>query len=253
MSLNPCLDVILANVADRAQIAAISRWSHAPASSSLGEAGRTFPFTYGSAEEVLALRSDLVLTARYSSTLTDAAMARLRIRVELFDLPETVDASLAQVTRIAALAHRPERGQALVGRIRAALQAAAPPPGARRLSALVFQSGGFVAAEGTMMDEMLRRCGFENAATRYGLKHSGNVPLERLVADPPEVLLAGQGAPGAPTWADRVIRHPALAHVAGRMHRASLPQRLTYCGGPVLIELAAALATARRDALAAHA
>ena len=36
VSLNPCLDVILVHVADRAQIAAISHYSHEPSSSSIG-------------------------------------------------------------------------------------------------------------------------------------------------------------------------------------------------------------------------
>ena len=39
VSLNPCLDVILVHVADRAQIAAISHYSHEPSSSSIGPAG----------------------------------------------------------------------------------------------------------------------------------------------------------------------------------------------------------------------
>jgi len=57
-------------------------------------------------------------------------------------------------------------------------------------------------------------------------------------------------APGAPTWADRVLTHPALSRVAGRMHRATFPQQLTFCGGPVLIETARMLAKARDETLA---
>ena len=100
------------------------------------------------------------------------------------------------------------------------------------------------------MDEMMRRCGLDNAAARYGLKRTGNIPLELLVADPPDVLLAGEAEPGAPTWADRVLTHPALSRVAGRMHRATFPQQLTFCCGPVLIQTARMLAKARVDALA---
>ena len=37
------------------------------------------------------------------------------------------------------------------------------------------------------------------------------------------------------------------------MFRATLPQRLTYCGGPVLIEAAGVLADIRRRAQAARA
>ncbi len=61
VSLNPCLDVILVHVADRAQVAAISHYSHNMSSSSIGPAALSYPFTYESAEEVLALRPDLVL------------------------------------------------------------------------------------------------------------------------------------------------------------------------------------------------
>jgi iron complex transport system substrate-binding protein len=100
------------------------------------------------------------------------------------------------------------------------------------------------------MDEMLRLAGFTNAATRYGLKQSANVPLERLLADPPDVLLAGAPHPGAPAWAERVMRHPALARLEAHMHRAAFSERLLYCGGPVLVDTAAVLVRAREQALA---
>jgi iron complex transport system substrate-binding protein len=253
VSLNPCLDVILVHVADRAQVAALSHYSHDSLNSSLGPLGQAFPITYESAEEVIALAPDLVLTARHSSPATRAALDRLGIRTELFGVPSTVEESLAQVRQVAKAVNRPARGEAVVAQIQAALAAAAPPPGERPLTALIYQSGGFASAHGTLMDDMMRRTGFINAASRYGLKRTGNVPLEQVIADPPDVLLAGQAKPGAPTWADRVLEHPALAGVAGRMHRAAFPQRLTFCGGPVLIETAKMLALARRQALEARA
>jgi iron complex transport system substrate-binding protein len=95
---------------------------------------------------------------------------------------------------------------------------------------------------------MMTRTGFVNVASRYGLKSWGNVSLEPIIADPPQVLLAGEIAPGMPTWADRVLRHPALAAVGSRMKRATFPDTLMYCGGPVLIQSAAALAAARAGA-----
>ena len=247
VSLNPCLDAILVRVADRAQIRALSHYSHDPASSSSGALGLTFPYTFESAEELVALQPDLVLAARYSPSATRAALARMGVRTELFGVPASVAESLAQVMQVAKAVNRPQHGRDLVARIEAALAEAAPPPGARRLSAITFQSGGFAAGPGTLMDEMMRRAGFDNAVTRYGLNRSGNVSLEQLVADPPDVLLAGQLEPGQPTWADRVIAHPALRRA--RMHRVAFPQNLTFCGGPVLIDSAAMLAKARREAL----
>jgi iron complex transport system substrate-binding protein len=250
VSLTPCLDAILVHVAERSRIAALSHYTHEPQSSSLGPIGATFPFTYGTAEEIVALRPDLVLSGPYVPAATRGALARLGVRTAMFDAPDTIAENIAQIEAVAAAVERPELGAALIARIRRALARAAPAPGERRISALVFQAGGFAAAKGALMDDLLAHTGFDNAAPRYGLVRTGYVPLEKVVADPPEVLLAGAGRPGAPTWADRVLRHPALKHVRARMHRAVFPQRLTNCGGPVLIEAAAALARIRRDVLA---
>lgn len=253
VSLTPCLDAVLVHVAERNRIAAVSHYTHEPESSSLGPIGSTFPFTYGTAEEIVALRPDLVLSGPYVPAATRSALGRLGVRTAMFNAPDTIAESIAQVEAVAAAVGRPELGAALIARIRQALARAAPAPGERRISALVYQAGGFAAAKGALMDDLLTHTGFDNAAPRYGLVRTGFVSLEKLVADPPEVLLAGAGRPGAPTWADRVLRHPALARARGRMHRAVFPLRLTNCGGPVLIEAAAALARIRRDVLAGRA
>lgn len=250
VSLNPCLDVILVRVADRDQIGALSHYARETYGSTIADLARTLPFTYETAEEVLALGPDLVLADRYASLATRNALDRMGIETAVFDVPETVADSLIQVREVARLVGRPERGEALVRRIEAALAAATPPADAPRLSALVFMPGGFVSGPGTLMDEMMRRAGLENAATRYGLAGSGNLPLERLIADPPELLLSGEPYPGAPSWAERVMEHPALSRVAGEMRRGIVPERLLFCGGPVLIQTAAALVRARDGALA---
>ena len=107
------------------------------------------------------------------------------------------------------------------------------------VTSILEQSGPLSRAD------LMRRTGLANAAGRYGLKSWGNVRLERLLADPPELLLGGQAAPGQPTWADRVGRHPALAAIAGRMQRDVLPEKLMYCGGPVFLPAVERLAAAR--------
>ncbi len=253
VSLNPCLDAILVQVADRGQIAALSHYSAQPGATSIGALGVTFPITHESAEEIVALRPDLVLVAGQAGPTTRAALQRMNIPTATFGVPFTVDQSCQQVRRIAALVARPERGKALVARIQRALAASAPAPGDPPLSALVFEAGGLVSARGTLIDEVMTRAGFTNAATRYGLTRTGAVSLERLIADPPQVLLAGEASPGAPTWADRIMHHPALAAVGPRMYRAAFPEHLTFCGGPVLIEAAATLAAIRIAATRAHA
>ncbi|HWW27461.1 MAG TPA: ABC transporter substrate-binding protein [Caulobacter sp.] len=253
ISLNPCLDAVLVNVADRGQVAALSHYARDPQQSSIARIALDYPITYESAEEVIALRPDVVLTAAHSSPATRAALKRLGIRTELFKVPNSWVENQEQIRRIAAAVGHAERGEALIAGVEAAMAKSAPRPGTRPITALVFQPNGFAAGHGTLVDEMMRRAGFVNVAQRYGLKKWGNVSLERLLDDPPEVLLAGQAAPNAATFAEKILNHPALASISSRMTRAVFPERLLYCGGPGLVDTAAALATARRQVLGAAA
>ena len=246
VSLNPCLDAMLVRLADRPQVAALSRLSRQPQTSTIAALARTFPVTDGGAEAVAALRPDLVVLSGYAPAPLAGALRRLRVRVETFAIPNTVGESEAQVRRMARLVGHPARGEALVAQMERALAAAAPPPGAPRVPALLFEPGGFTTGPGTLSDALMRRAGLSNQAVAYGYTRSRDVELERVVADPPAVLLAGEGR--GPSRAERLLRHPALRATAGRMRRADYPARLSYCGGPVVIAAAAALARARIEA-----
>lgn len=249
VSLNSCLDTMLVHLADRIQIAALSHYAREEHSSTVAAQARTLPYSWESAEEVIALRPDLVLASQHSALATRNALKRLDVPVERFKVPKSVDESLVQVRRLARLIGHPNRGDALVARIHAAIASATPAPGARRFSALIYQPNGFAAGPGTLVDEVMEHAGFDNVARRFGLKTWGNVPLERLLADPPQVLLVGEPAPGARSWADRIMTHPALKSISGRMRQVRMPEKLLYCGGPVLIETAAVMAQARAQAL----
>jgi iron complex transport system substrate-binding protein len=248
VSLNPCLDAILLDVADPSQITALSRYSRDPAQAWVAPRASRFPHTGGSAEEVAVLHPDLVLVSGMGAMELTAVLPRLGIASASFTVPKTIAESLAQVRRVATLAGHPDRGEALVARIQAALAAAAPQTGEPRLSALIYESDGLVSGPHTLMDELMARAGFRNAAESYGVTRTVDVPLERLLADPPQVLLSGALEPGEPSWGDRVLSHPALKGLSPRMRTQSFPQTLLFCAGPVLIPAAATLARARRSA-----
>jgi iron complex transport system substrate-binding protein len=249
VSLNPCLDAILLEVADPAQITALSRYSRDPRLSAVANVARRFPSTGGSAEEVVALKPDLVLTSGMGALELTDTLPRLGVRQESFNVPASVDESLGQVDKIARLVGHAERGALLNARIRAAIIAAGPRPGEPRLGALIFEFQGLASGPRTLVDELMRRTGFDNLAARYGLAQTGNVPLEPLLADPPQVLLAGRMASGEPMWVDHELSHPALKALQAKVRVETFPEVLMWCGGPTMIAEAAALARAREDAL----
>ena len=243
VSLNPCTDAILAEVADPQQILAISSYSHDVEASSMDLAtARRFKAVSGSVEEVLALRPDLVVGSTFTPPASVQAMARLGLRFEPFGMAATVVESEAQVRLLAALAGHPERGERLVQRIEAAL-AANRSPGGAPISALVWQSGGIVPGDGTLIADLLRRTGFANAAAARGLGQADVLPLEQVLADPPRLIFAANHAAGNE---DRMLAHPALAGLK-QTRRETLDPALLWCGGPTIIRAAERLGDVRRS------
>lgn len=220
VSLNPCTDAILAEVAEPAQILAVSHYSHDPRSTSMDLAtARRFRATGGTAEEVAALAPDLVIGSSFMDPATRAALSDLGLRVETFASPATVAESVAQVRALAALARHRDRGAALVRRIEAAVAVSSGPP----VEAALWQGGGIVPGKGTLVSDLMARAGFSSYAEARGMGQGDYLPLERIAADPPELLLlAGE---------ERGQRHPLLARIRG-MTAARFEPRLFYCGGP---------------------
>ncbi|MFC4296395.1 ABC transporter substrate-binding protein [Novosphingobium tardum] len=243
VSLNPCSDAILAEVADPGQILAISAYSHDPRASSMDPAvARRFAATGGTVEEVVALDPDLVVASSFLPPASAASFARLGLHVARLPIATDVATSEAQVRVLARLAGHPERGEALVGRIETALAAAAPPPGTRPVSAVVWQAGGLVAGDDSLIAALLAHAGFVNAAPARGLGQGQRLALEDLLAGPPAVLLvAGDTA----AREERMLAHPALATLGAA--RRNLDPVLLYCGGPTIVRAAARLAAIRRE------
>jgi iron complex transport system substrate-binding protein len=244
LSLNPCTDAILVQLADPAQIAALSALSSDPAQSSMDVAlARRFPATGGALEEMVARRPDLVLGSSFTPPATRAAMARLGLRMEPFGIAASVAESEAQIRRIGALVGHRDRAEALISRIEAALAAAAPPPWMRPIPTLMWQGGGMVPGRDTLMSDLMTRTGLSNFSADKGLRQSDLLPLETLVADPPRLLLVVARA-GEDGHHDRVLSHPVLGHIAG-MARMRIDPDLEFCGGPTIIRAVATLAAAR--------
>lgn len=243
VSINPCLDAVLVRVADPAQIASISAYSRDARSSSIPLAlARRFPANAGTAEEVVALRPDLVVAGGHVAPATVAALKRLRVPLAQFAVPATVGESVAQVRDLATRVGHPARGAALAARI----EAAARPARVTRMSALIFGAGGLVPGAGTLPDDLLTRAGFRNASVGYGLARWDVLPLEHLVAAPPHVLFSVAAAEGAGGGGgERAEHHPALRRLGPRLATVPFPARLMNCGGPTIIEAMALLRGAR--------
>ncbi len=244
VSINPCIDAVLMRVADPAQIAAISHYSQDPRATSIPiNVARRFRATSGTAEEIVALRPDLVLLSGTLPPATAAALAQLRVRVLELPLPQSLAESADQVRTIADAVGQRARGAKLADSIAAAVRRARPATREPPVPALIWQGGGLVPASGTLPDEMLRASGFANLGAAYGLKNWDVLPIEYLVAKPPRVLLTA----GDPDHDDRLLGHPVMRRLRDRIAVRDFPERLLFCGGPTIIDVMDRLAAIRRS------
>jgi iron complex transport system substrate-binding protein len=248
VSMNLCLDSVLVELVPHAHILALSQYSRDPWRSTIADVASRLPYTNETAEEVVALAPDLVITSRHSAIATRNALRRVGIRFELFDVPQSVKESLAQIRGVATLLGRQEQGEALIARIETAIEHARPAPGTPPLTAALYQPGGLSTGADTVTGELMKIAGLENIAAWYGVTKYRPLPLELLIAQPPQVLLVGDTTHGAPTHAERVVHHRALRALQFRMSREPFPARLLYCSGPVIIDALDALVAAREHA-----
>jgi iron complex transport system substrate-binding protein len=249
VSNNPCIDAILAKVAAPEQITAVSAYSHNPNSASAPQSwSRQFPALGTSAEEVIAAKPRLLLTGNIASNGTNAAISRAGIMMEMFGVANSIDDSKKQIATIAAVIGRAKMGAQLNAEIEAAFpthdKSRAPIP------ALIWQSDGFVAGEGTLQDDLMRRTGFRNMSRDYGLKNWDYLPLENMLRNPPKVIFMPQSSSGD-DGRSVFMRRKILRHWAGTTQIVSFPDQLLYCGGPTIIDAARILNKARMQQEAA--
>ena len=84
VSMNLCLDSVLVELVPHEHILALSQYSRDPWRSTIAEIARDLPYTNETAEEVVALKPDLVITSRHSAIATRNALRRVGVRFELF-------------------------------------------------------------------------------------------------------------------------------------------------------------------------
>lgn len=237
VSLNPCTDAILAEIADPDQVLALSHYSSDADATSLGvKRAAQFGITGGTLEEVLALQPDIVLAGSFMAPATKNALERLGLDPVTFGIASDVKSSAAQIRQIAELAGHKARGEALIARIDDAL---APDKERKQVSAVLWQPGQIVPGKHALVSQLMTAAGFSNHAAAIGMEQADYLSLEQLLAHPPEVLLIAGDAPAQ--------NHDVLSKLSDT-YIASFDPALLYCAGPTIIRAIERLRSIRAEA-----
>lgn len=245
VSLNLCTDQLVLMLAEAANVAAVSYLSRDSANSYMAAAARDVPAIRGRVEEILPLDPDLILAGRFTSQGAVAFLKRMDRRVAVLDPPEDFAGVRAQVRRVAALLGEAARGEALLADMDRRLERAGRAAPADRPTAAFYLPGGYAAGGGTAVHSVLAAAGLRNAAAELGVTGTAVLPMERLVASAPDVLILGAFGDVGASIAEETLRHPALAKSMKGRAPLRVPARLWVCPGPMLAEAVELLTEAR--------
>lgn len=250
VSLNLCADQYLLALADREQIAGLTRNAPDPAMSAAASQARGLPILKGSAEEVAAIEPDLVLGASKRRSDMLAGLPRGSYRTIELPTARSFADIVVHVRQVARAVGHPERGEALIAKMERDL-AAIHMANVDRVAAY-YQRRGFLTGTGTLVDDLMRRSGVTNLAEKLDKPILAQLSLEELIEARPDYLIVESDSDEVVDQGTEMLNHPLLKDIP----RIRLPQAWTVCGGPAYVDAARSLsrqlAEAEKARLNAH-
>ena len=250
VSLDLCTDQLLLELAPRARIAAVTHLASDASVSAIPDKAKGIPITHGDAEDVLNYDPDLVLAGPFGVSSTVALLRRLNRNVVIVPLPQDLAGVRASILAVAVAIGEVAGGEAMLQAFDKRLATLRRPLDGASPTALVYQVSGVVSASGSLADATLAAAGFRNLARDYPLTRNGQLPLELLVAQPPDLLILSSASNAYRTPAADNLRHPALGELRRTHASLELPWQLWLCGTPHVADAIEKL-TAARDRLKA--
>lgn len=216
LSLDLCLDWLVAHHADRQAVVALSPlhkrypidWIDAE-----------WPWHDGSLERIYALQPDVVLVGQYAAVMLRQRLQTLGVQVNVLPLPLTLQQVVEYEKQFLRYLQLPDTHASEV-------PAPLPRP-ARAQRLLLLGSNGIGTGTGTLEDEILEHAGWTNYLTEPGYQR---LDLEQIVSDPPDAIL--WAAPEHRALANQFAEHPALANAVPTERWLSTDYWRWQCPGP---------------------
>jgi len=210
------------------------------------------PLIAPSAETIAMKKPDLVVMYRGTDPRVEAELRRVGIPVLAVPWANSLK-DIRDVTRMLGdKLGAPDRAAALLKTMEATLaeaRALAPKP---PVETLIYEPNGY-ATTGGVADEIMQAAGLRNAAADMHPTRLGRVPVEAVIADPPELLILNTARERATAQADLVLQNPALRALKGKSSIVRADLKPLYCPGPWSAEAALTLAELGRLARGRHA
>ena len=231
MSLFLCSDQLLLNLLPPERIASVSFFARSYAGPTLAAQAARVKENYGTAEEVLAEKPDLILAGTYTTTATRAVVKR--VGLPMVEVPAANNfAQIRNVTRLVGHAVGEDaKAESMIADMDATLKALATSAPRRRIVVAGWDGSGMVPGKGSLFDAILTAAGAVNVAATSPELTSGAFDIEQLLSARPDILLYGDATVDRPGLRNAQLQHPAIRKLYGQRQWA-YPSVLYACGVP---------------------
>ncbi len=235
-SMNVCTDQLLLTLADPDQILGLSRYSRDPLQSWAADDARRYRILSGGAEDILVLRPDVVVASLFDKRSTRELLKEKGLHLVEFGVPRSLDEVKGQIRGIGEITGHPDRAEAEIAWLDAAILRARQAVAHKRYRVLPLSRRGWVSGSESLMSSLLTETGLFNAAGELGVAYGGFASLEAIVNLKPDFIVVSEAGDTAEDDGRAFLLHPALELFYPPSKRIVIPDRLTVCGGVMLAD-----------------
>ena len=245
VSTNICTDQLLIKLVDQKRIASLSHLASDPRSSWIATETSTLHLNRGTAEEVIALNPDLIITSTFSFRPTVAILEQLEYRVIQLPIAGSLDEISSNLRILANAVGEPDRGSILINEFRSEIEHHTFRGTGPRPLFVSYEVDGWTTGKNSLVADITRTAGFETIGDRLGFSGGRRVSLEELLALKPELIDLGHPWSDPPTLVSESLRHPALRALLTSTEVIDIPDPLWICGSTRTLEALSMLRDAR--------
>lgn len=239
VSMNLCADQMVLLLAEPGTVQSVTFLTADPHESPVSHLTKGITLNHGQAEEVIALKPDLVVAGRYTTTASKILLRRLGYQIVEVDMPPTFAGVREAYRSLGEVLGRSGRAAEIIDDLDDRFLALMQRVGGRSFgSVLILDANGFTVGRPSLVDQVLTRIGLSNVAVQLGVGDFGQVTMEAVLLAEPDYMVRMMYRPDAPSLANQTLSHPALVKFLGGQPMIAVPQSWVSCGGPYLADAA---------------
>ncbi len=232
VSMNLCTDQFLLALADREQIVSLSPFATDKDSSYYSQKANGLPRIPEGSESVLKLKPDVLLATQFDRKSSLQLIERQGVKVVVLKYPTSLKDIAEQHRLVGNAIGQKQRGDQHRFQFLETVQKSKDIFSEQKVSALYYQSGGYASGRYSLIGMLLNHIGLKNHADKHSISSYGNVSLEEIVANPPDIFMIARYTGQSEDLGHIMLEHPALTRILSKKRVLKFPVSETVCPGP---------------------